>query len=192
MLTFNGQLSDFLRISCNMQGSDWQRTHLDNAGAHTRAWRARRPTVNPVKIAGGRVVTGTSSPTVALELSLKSFSVDLGITYEIEEEADAPNGLVGYRLTGMNPRGQMIGMVDSTNVDRLEEHLSGVEIQPFLIQVGSRVGFPGVWAFWAYRIQITNLQITDDGTKKSITMDWKVDDHDTDDTGLNAWAMGIG
>jgi hypothetical protein len=151
-LMISGELNQFLKITSNMTGSDWYRTYKDNAGVHTRAWEAKRPSVAPVKIAGGRVVLE------GVALRLKSFEVDFGLQYEPDEDVHAPNGLLGQRLNRQPARGKFLGMMDATNDVLIDEHLSNRQINSLLIQVGSQVGFPGVLAFWAYDVQITNLR----------------------------------
>lgn len=185
-LTFSVGLNDFLRMSCAFQGCDWQETTKDNAGSYTRAWRSKRPTVNPVKSAGGRIIIG------ATEYSLKSASLDLKLQYSLEEDGAAPNGVLGYRFTGIAPSGQLMGKASATNVNFLEMKSSKVEVEPFLIQVGLRYGFPGVFAFWAKKVQLLNATTTDDGGQHGITADWKVCDYDGDASGLPPWMLGIG
>jgi len=183
--TIKAELNKFCVIAAQLQGSDWYRTYKDSSGAYTRAWKANRPTVNPVKCAGGRIVLGDT------ELKMKSFEITLGQTYEPNENVHSPNGMIGYQLHRVPPRGKLTGLCSTDNIGLLEDHESHREITDFLIQVGSKTGFPGVLAFWAYKVQVTNLVIQKDGNKVSLSCDWKVNDHDSL-TVNQRWALGIG
>lgn len=186
-LTFSAQMHDFLRCQANFQASDWKATHKDEAGAYTRAWRAKRTSINPVTGRGGRCVYGSS------EMNIKSMTLDLGIVYTaLESGVEAPNGMYGYRLSRIAPRGTLVGMVDDTNLELFEDATGRPQASPFLIQYGSRSGFPGVWCFWAYRIQIVDFGVADSGGNHQISVNFEVNDHDTDTTGLPGWAIGLG
>jgi hypothetical protein len=196
-LTFTGELNKFLRIGVDLEGLDWERSFQDSGGVRTRAWRGKRPTVAPFKIAGGRVLwyAPVGGGTYA-DLALKSFSVALNERYAVAEEAGAPQGVLGHRFVGAGPTGTFTGDLDTSAVNKtanlIEAYAPGTELSYLLIQVGSRMGRPGVWAFWAYKVQITDASINDDGGKISVTASWKVDDHDTDTSGLPASAFGMG
>ena len=86
----------------------------------------------------------------------------------------------------------------ASTVRLIEDHISPYDTHgtaaanSFLIQCGTRIGRPGVLAFWAQSIQITNLQISGDEGVLTLTADWQVLDHDTDTTGLPPWLLAVG
>lgn len=190
---FDGKLGDFLNVNVNCQGSDWYRTSSDEAGTETRKWRAKRPGANPVMLGGGRIVYD------GFVMDLESFSLNLNQKFTRKGCYGAPNHEAGWDFVSGNPTGQMVAKLNTVyNSWWLENHLSVIPYNAvdaehgFLIQCGTKPGFPGVFAFWAASIQLTNVKITDGEGPLVITADWQVLDHDTDTSGLPAWALGIG
>lgn len=185
-ISMSGELGQLLKIMVNLQGCDWERTYKDYAGAITRVWRAKRSPVTPVRIAGGRIVVNNTA------MSFKSHTLNLGLTYDLDAAHNAPNQVSGYRLASHIPSGSLTGMIDSTNIELLEHELNARETGHFLIQIGSRTGFPGVCAFWAYSVQFSGVTFAKEGKNYSVSANFKVNDHDTDTTGLPTWAWAMG
>jgi hypothetical protein len=182
------QAGRFFEATLDIEGADWLRLQTDSAGAHTRSWRSKRPTVNPVRPSGGRVVLDGTS------MRLRSGTINLGLTYTLEEADGAPNGVVGYRLADCRPSGTFVGVLDgpTANGKMITETDAGRELTGLLIQIGTKAGFPGVFGFYGYKIQCVSAKVSDDGGKQIVEVGWKVNDHDTDTSGLPTWAMGIG
>ncbi len=178
----------FFEATLDIEGCDWLQLIQDNAGAISRAWRARRPTVGAVKPTGGRVVLD------GVAMRLKSGSINLGLSYALEESEGSPNGVLGYRLADCRPTGSFVGVVDTpaANGRVFSQRDSGRELSGLLVQIGTRPGFPGVFAFYGHRVQVTGCKVSDDGGKQIVEASWKLNDHDTDTSGLPTCALGIG
>ena len=125
-------------------------------------------------------------------MSFRSFSCDLGLAYDLAYGVEAPNQVVGYRYAAIAPTGQFTAMIDSTNIELIEHQLTGRELTELLIQVGTNTGFPGVFALYGYKTQIRTLSFTKEGKNYSIQATWKINDHDTDTSGLPCVALGMG
>jgi len=191
-ISFSGELNSFLRITSDFEGLDWERSY--NTG---RVWRGKRPTSAPFKIAGGRVTAYDPAAAAFTVYRFKSFSCTVGEKWGIIDEAHAPQGAVGHVLLGYAPTGQFVGYVpDSAPVSDarylMEAYAPGTEMSDLLIQVGTRMGSPGVFAIYARKWQVVNCAISDDGGKLSYTIDWMATDYDTDTTSLPVFAVGMG
>lgn len=190
--SFEGALGQFLKCKAACSGGDWYRVHTDEAGELTRKWRAKRPGITPIMIGGGRVVY------LGVEMTLESFSLALNQKPLRKGCYGAPNHEAGWDLVRGTPTGQLVAKVSSNNIRWIEDHLTMADnfgtaaANGFLIQVGTRAGQPGVWAFWSQAIQITNWAPQGGEGVITVTADFQVVDHDTDTTGLPPWALGIG
>jgi hypothetical protein len=176
-------------VSC--QGSDWYRVHKDEAGEEARKWRAKRPSNAPVQLAGGRVVYGGT------ELRLESFTVALNQKATMKGDVHAPNWNAGFDLVRGTPTGTLVAKASATTVGMMEDHLSTISPyaataqNAFMIQCGTRASNPGIFAFIAPVIQLTNYKVDKAEGVCSVTMDFQVVDHDTDTTGLPPWAVTL-
>ena len=190
--SFEGKLGDYLHCKAALSGADWYRTHKDEAGEEARKWRARRPTVAPVQIAGGRIVY------LGVAMTLESFSVALNQKPLRKGCVGAPNQEAGWDIVRGTPTGQFVAKASSSNIRWLSDHLSPYDVfgaQPensLLIQVGTNALNPGAWAFWAQSIQLVNVQIGKGEGITTLTADFQVTDHDTDTTGLPPWLVALG
>jgi hypothetical protein len=190
--SFDGKLGDFLNVNMACQGGDWYRVHKDEAGQESRKWRAKRPGVNPIMLGGGRVVY------LGAEMQLESFSIALNQKPTRHGCYGAPNHEAGWDLVRGTPTGQFVAKTSSANIRLIEDHLSIYDnhgtaaANAFLIQCGTKPGYPGVFAFWAQSLQITDIKVEQGEGVLTSTVSWQVLDHDTDTTGLPPWAVGLG
>jgi hypothetical protein len=190
--SFEGKVGDFLRCKAACSGGHWYRVHTDESGELTRKWRAKRPGSTPVMLGLGRVVY------LGVEMCLESFSLALNQKPARKGCIGAPNHEAGWDLVRGTPTGQMVAKVASNNIRWIEDHLTDYDnfgtaaANGFLIQCGSRAGYPGVFAFWSQAIQITNWAPSAGEGLVTVTADFQVVDHDTDTTLMPPWALGIG
>jgi len=190
--SFEGKMGDFLHAKVACSGSDWYRVHKDEAGAEARKWRAKRPGVNPIMLSGGRVVY------LGAEMCLESFTLALNQKPARKGCVTAPNHECGWDLVRGTPTGQMVAKASATNIRWIEDHLSIYDnhgtaaANSFLIQCGSKPGYPGVFGFWAQSVQLTNVVVGQGEGVLTLTADFQVLDHDTDTSLMPPWALGIG
>lgn len=192
--TISAKLHDLIRIKCALQGGDWLEEHSQvDAATLTRAFRAKRPTIAPKALGGGRVVFA------GVELALESFTLNLGPGYSRKGCEGAPNGEAGWDLVSVAPTIQLVAKADGDNIRWLDDYKSGDIVYsssnvraPLLIQCGARIADPGVLAFWAAAVQVQKITVSDGEGVVTLTADLQVCDHDTDTSGLPPWALGIG
>jgi hypothetical protein len=169
--TFAGERGQFLTISSEMLVSDWTRVHKDDSGELTRAWRRR---LN---------LDGT-------DYDFVKFSFDPGYETPMRPNQMAPNYTDGYSLIDYKPTGAVTILVDTTNIEVIEKFIGGTQMT-MLYQSGSNPGYPGIFAFWAYKVQYNGTEIGDLEGQISVELPFKVITDPTEST-LKSFLLGIG
>lgn len=182
-ISFSGEAGAWLKINLDFMAGDGSVTTLDSAGAAlNRAWRPLLPSVAPRILRNMRVVIGST------ELELRSFDLDLGLDIQKSVNLKAPNHNDGMSLRTDAPTGRLGLWADADAKAALHDFIQGRE-QTLLIQSGAGYGDPGIWMFWAYKVQYTGDEIGDDGGKHTLDLPFMVTEDRTETT-LPRWLIG--
>jgi hypothetical protein len=84
-----------------------------------------------------------------------------------------PNCSDGYIVTDCTPTGSIEIDIDSTNYAAIQNFISGYK-KPLMIQWGTRPGYPGIGAIYAFSVQYTGAEFGDVDGKMTMTLPFAV------------------
>ncbi len=172
-----------MKITLNFQGAEGLRVHRNHLNQdYRRPIRAMLPTVTP------RMIGDVWANMGGIEYALRSFSLDLGLDLQPHINLAAPNGLDGIELRKDEPTGTLELFLDNTTKSALQDQLMGAPLSLFL-QAGKGVGDPGVFAFHAPEIELTETPIADDAGSKTVTLNFRVTESPV--STLARWCIGV-
>jgi len=167
-------------------GADGYRRHLTHGNAnYSRSIRAKLPTVTPRHIGAVRANVD------AVELELRTASLDMGIETALRENLNAPNWTDGLDLLGDGPNGQCQIWLDADGKTLLRKYREGRACR-FLLQCGTVPGDPGVVAFWSHEAELRSDDINDDSGRRTVPAQWRTTEDPTRSSSLPRWALAIG
>lgn len=173
------------KLSLDFVSADSERTVTGyDAAALNRAWRALQSTQAPVRSADCRVVIGGTE--------CEARSVQGALNFELTPNVNMAehNGHSGYTLINGGAPTLTVELYDGTDARLLIERFRGNEALTVLCQNGFGPGAPGIFAFWAYRMQITDDEVGEDAGRRTVSIPLKVIEHETELT-LPRYMVGI-
>jgi len=182
--TFSGSRGGLLDINLSGEAVDFMQLTKDSAGAITRSWGVRVPTVDPRRISDIRVSIGNTAYTC------KSFEITPEPALSAAGNVTAANASDGVRLAEWDLSGTIEAYVDATNKEAIDAFLAGKQ-ESIFIQVGTSTGDPGTLAFYAPVARYDGLPaIAEADGLTTITIPFRAVRHDDEGTYYN-FAIGV-
>ena len=182
-ITFEAVRGDYCKMMLNFTGADGYRVHLDASNAAlSRPYNAKTSTITPQQCGSVRMnLDGT-------EIELLKLTVDMGITLELQQNLSAPNAVDGPSIRQVRPTFAADVLVD-TDSEAAYQKLIQSKPMTMLAQVNEAVGLPGIFAMWAYEVELTTAEgPNDDAGQKTWSLQGKVT-VDTTQTSLAQWKL---
>jgi hypothetical protein len=183
-ITFEATRGDWFKMTLNFVGADGYRVHLTDANAAiSRGFNPKVATVTPQMVGA---VRGSLDGT---ELELRSMSIDMGLDIQPLVNLSAPNALDGVSVRDVRPTFTLDLFQDTDSEPIYHKYVQGNPMK-LLVQVNEAVGEPGVFAFYAYEVELTGYEVGEDAGQKTVQLQGRVT-VDTTETTVPQWAIGI-